>query len=102
MFAHAPLDYGCPFCRIIQNIGDAQNFSKQTENIFQNENVTALLAARMIPDNPGHVLIIPNQQTFPPDQRAFYEEKLQPFFTRFYPGIKMYSPLLKSETSFLG
>jgi len=61
MYTHAPLNYDCPYCRFVQNIGDAQNFTKQTDKIFQNEHVTAFLAARMIPNNPGHVLIIPNE-----------------------------------------
>ncbi len=154
MYTHAPQNYDCPFCRFAQNIGDAQNFPKHTDKIFQNEHVTTFLAARMIPNNPGHVLIIPNEyfeniydlpvtlaleiqllgkavslamkaaytcdgitlrqhnepsggqhiwhyhlhvisryedddydrgrkQTFPPDQRAFYVEKLQPLVKDF-------------------
>jgi len=61
MDKHAPQDYDCPFCRFAQNTGDDQNFVKQTDKIFQNEQVTAFLAARMIANNPGHVLIIPNE-----------------------------------------
>jgi len=61
MYTHAPLDYDCPFCRFAKNIGDEQNFVKQTDKIFQNEKVAAFLATRMMPKNPGHVLIIPNQ-----------------------------------------
>ncbi|MBE9524855.1 MAG: HIT domain-containing protein [Chloroflexi bacterium] len=61
MYTHAPQNYDCPFCRFSQSIGDEQNVVKQTDMIFQNEHVTAFLATRMIPNNPGHVLIIPNE-----------------------------------------
>jgi histidine triad (HIT) family protein len=62
MFNHAPPDYVCPFCQVVKGIGDATGVYTQLEDIvYQDETVTAFINARWMQNNPGHVIIIPNE-----------------------------------------
>ena len=61
MFHHAPPGYICPFCLLIQGKESIESLLKQTDIIFQSADVTAFMATRKYPNNPGHVLIIPNE-----------------------------------------
>jgi histidine triad (HIT) family protein len=61
MHSHAPSDYVCPFCLLVQGKESIQTQLKQTDIIFQTANVTAFMATRKYPNNQGHVLIIPNE-----------------------------------------
>jgi histidine triad (HIT) family protein len=58
-FSHAPADYVCPFCAIARR---ETHLETQVSDIFyQTEHITAFIASRWWPNNPGHALIIPNQ-----------------------------------------
>ena len=61
MFHHAPPGYVCPFCLLVQSIESDMTMLKQTDIVFQDDAVTAFMATRKYPGNPGHVLIIPNE-----------------------------------------
>ncbi|MBN1878214.1 MAG: methyltransferase domain-containing protein [Anaerolineae bacterium] len=61
MYNHAPKDYVCPFCLLVQSIENEHNAIKQTDLVYQNDRVTAFIALRKWPNNIGHVLIIPNE-----------------------------------------
>ena len=61
MYNHAPSEYICPFCLLIQGKDTAQSQLRQTDIVFQTADVTACMATRKYPNNQGHVLIIPNQ-----------------------------------------
>ena len=61
MHNHAPADYVCLFCCLVQNLKCAQNQLEQSDIVYQNEKVTAFMAMRRFPINQGHVLAIPNQ-----------------------------------------
>ncbi len=58
---HAEENYKCPFCRISNGIEDEFVITKQSDIVFQNEIATAFIASHWWPNNPGHVLIIPNE-----------------------------------------
>ncbi|MFZ5857527.1 MAG: HIT family protein [Chloroflexota bacterium] len=60
MHNHAPSEYICPFCLLIQGRGSNQTQLRQTDIVFQTADVTAFIATRRYPQNEGHVLIIPN------------------------------------------
>jgi histidine triad (HIT) family protein len=60
MYHHAPPDYVCPFCLLIQGKESMESPLKLTDIVFQNADVTAFIATRKYPNNQGHVLIIPN------------------------------------------
>jgi histidine triad (HIT) family protein len=61
VYNHAPDDYVCPFCLLVQNITNEHNDLRQTDIVYQNDDVTALIAYRKWPNNIGHVLVIPNE-----------------------------------------
>ena len=61
MYNHAPSDYSCPFCLLVQGKDSVDSQLKQSDIVFQTADVTACMATRKYPNNQGHVLIIPNQ-----------------------------------------
>lgn len=61
MYNHAPSEYICPFCLLVQGKESVENQLRQTDIVFQTADVTAFMATRKYPNNQGHVLIIPNQ-----------------------------------------
>ena len=61
MYNHAPLDYVCPFCLLVQGKDSPETQLKQTDIIIQTVDVTAFMATRKYPNNQGHVLIISNE-----------------------------------------
>ena len=46
---------------LVQDRGNAGNLLKRTDIVLRARDVTALMATRKYPGNPGHVLIIPNE-----------------------------------------
>ena len=55
MYSHKPQGYQCPFCQIVSGV-----FSRE-DVIYADERVTALLSLHGLPNNPGHVIVIPNR-----------------------------------------
>jgi histidine triad (HIT) family protein len=61
MFNHAPSDYACPFCRIVQTaLSNHPLADSAADVICQTEAATAFLALSRWPKNPCDVLIVPN------------------------------------------
>ena len=58
MYNHAPDGYDCPFCRLVR--GFATSASSQEDMVYRDDDVTAFIAAGWWPNNPGHVLVVPN------------------------------------------
>lgn len=61
--SHEPYGYVCPFCLVVQGIEDEENKlvqTKQRDIVYQDDDVTALIASLWWPNNKGHVIIIPN------------------------------------------
>lgn len=61
MYNHAPEDYICPLCQTVQGIESAVNMAKQADIVYQDERVTALINSKFIRNNPGHVIVVPNE-----------------------------------------
>jgi len=61
MHNHAPSNYACPFCLLIQDKESSESQLKQTDIVLQAADVTAFMATRKYPHNQGHVLVIPNE-----------------------------------------
>jgi len=61
MYHHAPSNYVCPFCLLVQEKDSAEGQLRSTDIVFQNADVTVFMALRKYPNNPGHVLIVPNK-----------------------------------------
>ena len=61
MYHHAPRGYICPFCLLVQGKESIESPLKQTDIVIQTSEVTAFMATRKYPANPGHVLIVSNE-----------------------------------------
>jgi histidine triad (HIT) family protein len=59
MYNHAPVEYDCPFCSLVQGRESVESQLKQSDIVFQTADATVFMATRKYPNNPGHVLIIP-------------------------------------------
>ncbi len=59
MFNHEPPDYDCPFCALVD--GDGDEYTSPNDIVYKNEHATAYIAPKWWKNNPGHVLIIPNE-----------------------------------------
>ncbi|AFZ68056.1 HIT family protein [Deinococcus peraridilitoris] len=55
---HAPGDYFCPFCEVVR--GGRVARTQPEDVILHTPLVTAFIAAGWWPNNPGHVLVVPN------------------------------------------
>jgi histidine triad (HIT) family protein len=58
MYNHAPGDYACPFCQLVN--GGETAISDQDDIVVRDEFVTAFMAGGGWPNNKGHVLVVPN------------------------------------------
>jgi histidine triad (HIT) family protein len=61
MYNHAPDPYLCPFCLLVQGIENERVLSVQSDIVYQDGRVTALVSAHQWPNNHGNVLIVPNE-----------------------------------------
>jgi histidine triad (HIT) family protein len=61
MFNHAPAGYVCPFCLIVAGREEPPAATRQADVVYRDELVTAFVASDWRPNNPGHVLVVPNQ-----------------------------------------
>ena len=59
MYNHAPSDYACPFCLIAE--GQGTDLTDEHDVVYRDASVTAFVSAAWWPNNPGHVIVIPNQ-----------------------------------------
>ena len=59
---HAPEGYDCPFCRLAngRDVGEPSG-SSQDDVVYRDDDVTVFIASQWRPNNPGHVLIVPNE-----------------------------------------
>jgi histidine triad (HIT) family protein len=60
MYNHAPADYVCPLCQISRGEVTEKGPSEQ-DIIFQTDVITVFIASKWWPNNPGHVIVIPNE-----------------------------------------
>lgn len=61
MFSHAPGGYICPFCLFVRGVENEHVLSVESDKVYSDAFVTALISLHQWPNNPGHVIIIPNQ-----------------------------------------
>ena len=60
-YSHAPPDYVCPFCYLVQGRKHESVASTPEDIVTQDDEVTAFICTRWWTNNRGHVLVIPNQ-----------------------------------------
>lgn len=61
MYNHAPEDYVCPFCLLIQGIQNDSVLSVRGDIVYQDNEVTALVSSHQWPNNHGNVIVVPNE-----------------------------------------
>ena len=60
MLTHQPENYRCPFCLVAQGFEGDSVYTKPADIIYQDSDITAFIASHWWPNNPGHVIVIPN------------------------------------------
>ncbi|GMA15860.1 HIT family protein [Deinococcus metallilatus] len=61
MYNHAPEPYDCPFCDVVRGTPRPLPYTQPEDIVLQNELVTAFISSCWWPNNPGHVVIVPNE-----------------------------------------
>jgi histidine triad (HIT) family protein len=61
MISHAPENYSCPFCLLVNDIENEHVVSRQSDIVYQDQYITSFICAQQWARNKGHVLIIPNE-----------------------------------------
>ena len=61
MYSHAPENYICPFCLLVQGIENKQVYSVQDDIVYRDEAVTAFIGSHQWPRNRGNTIIVPNE-----------------------------------------
>jgi histidine triad (HIT) family protein len=62
MHNHAPKDYICPFCLVIQGVDEPEHvYSVQEDIIYRDQAVTAFIGSHQWPNNHGNVIVVPNE-----------------------------------------
>jgi histidine triad (HIT) family protein len=59
MYNHAPKNYACPFCLVVQGVVNEHVLSRQTDVVYRDGEVLALVSSHQSPNTSGHVLVIP-------------------------------------------
>ncbi len=59
MYNHAPQNYKCPLCGVVNGTDNQE--TKQSDVFYKDNDVTAFIAPKWWKNNPGHVMVIPNQ-----------------------------------------
>lgn len=61
MYNHAPVDYDSPFARIAAGEPTDKNRNQEPYVFYRDEYITAFVSSKQWPNNPGNVMLIPNQ-----------------------------------------
>jgi histidine triad (HIT) family protein len=61
MYNHAPENYACPFCLLIQGTQNSHVLSVHNDIIYQDDIVTAFISSHQWPNNHGNTIIVPNE-----------------------------------------
>ena len=61
LYNHAPENYSCPFCLLIQGLENQHVQSVQTDVIYTTHVVTAFVGSHQWPNNHGNVIVVPNE-----------------------------------------
>jgi histidine triad (HIT) family protein len=60
MHNHAPTDYICPICLGVSGVESEDTLLRLTDIVYIDELVTAFINSFWIKNNPGHVIVVPN------------------------------------------
>jgi histidine triad (HIT) family protein len=57
--SHAPADYACPFCSVMRGDNRGPLGTVQDDIVYRRDGVAVFVASKWWPNNPGHVLVVP-------------------------------------------
>lgn len=60
MYNHAPENYDCHFCRLVNGL-DNEGWNTQSDVFWRTDHITAFVNVRWWARTPGHAIVIPNQ-----------------------------------------
>jgi histidine triad (HIT) family protein len=60
MYNHEPRDYLCPFCALAGGRAGERVLSTASDIVYAGRHVTAFVGSHQWPQNPGNVIVIPN------------------------------------------
>ncbi|MCL4869297.1 MAG: HIT family protein [Anaerolineae bacterium] len=61
MYNHAPANYICPFCLLIQRQENEHLLSVPDDIIYHDTQITVFIGSHQWPNNHGNVIIVPNE-----------------------------------------
>ena len=61
MYNHAPENYHCPFCLLIEGTENEHVHSVQSDIVYHDKMVTAFMSSHQWPNNHGNVIVVPNE-----------------------------------------
>lgn len=61
MYNHAPENYECPICIGLLGEENEKTLIKNSDFVYKDEYVSALINSFFIQNNKGHVIVVPNQ-----------------------------------------
>jgi histidine triad (HIT) family protein len=62
MYNHAPKNYKCPFCLVVEGIENENVYTKQSDIIYKDKHTAAFISAGWWPNkNKAHVIVVPNK-----------------------------------------
>ncbi len=61
MYNHAPENYVCPFCLLVQGKTNEHVHSVQSDIVYHDHAVTAFVGSHQWPNNHGNTLVVPNE-----------------------------------------
>jgi histidine triad (HIT) family protein len=61
MYNHAPNNYHCPICLGVQGIENEHTLLLKQDLVYQDDLVSAFINSFWVKNNPGHVIIVPNE-----------------------------------------
>ncbi|MCA9359994.1 HIT family protein [Candidatus Kaiserbacteria bacterium] len=59
MYNHEPANYECPLC--IVSSGGETEYNKQSDIVFENDDVLAFVSPKWWVNNPGNIMVIPKE-----------------------------------------
>lgn len=60
MYTHAPRDYTCPFCLLVQGTENPHVRSVQSDILHHDNRLTAFISLHQWANNPANAIIVPN------------------------------------------
>jgi len=61
MYNHAPENYNCPFCLLIEGVKNKHVHSIESDIVYHDDVVTAFIGSHQWPNNHGNVIVVPNE-----------------------------------------